>query len=131
MTSPLSLTQWTVSGSTSTPRTACRSFRRPSSVTTVAATRRHWPTIAPPHQKTIYHLEVLILVDLADEQEAYEELEKYISADSSSSVKSLMEAVGTAGVQVVECSRAESRRRYDFGGASIWGCIFWVRNIVT
>lgn len=81
--------------------------------------------------KTIYHLEVLILVDLADEQEAYEELEKYISADSSSSVKSLMEAVGTAGVQVVECSRAESRRRYDFGGASIWGCIFWVRNIVT
>ena len=81
--------------------------------------------------ETVYHLEVLVLVDLADEQEAYEELEKYISADSSSSVKSLMESVGTAGVQLVECTRAAPRRRYEFGGASLWGCTFWIRNIVT
>ena len=78
----------------------------------------------------VYHLEVLVLVDLADEQEAYEELEKYISADSPSSVKLLMEFTVQGGV-AVECTRAEPRRRYDFGGASLWGCAFWIRNIVT
>ena len=81
--------------------------------------------------ETVYHLEVLILVALADESEAYDELEKYVSADSPSSVKSLMENVTTTGVQTVECTRAEPRRRYSFGGASLWGCSFWVRNIVT
>ena len=79
----------------------------------------------------VYHLEVLILVDLADEQEAYEELEKYISADSVSSIKMLMDNSVLSGVQAVECTKAEPRRRYDLGGASLWGCSFWVRNIVT
>ena len=79
----------------------------------------------------VYHLEVLILVDLADEQEAYEELEKYIFADSASSVKVLMDNTVVSGVQAAECIKAEPRRRYNLGGASLWGCSFWVRNIVT
>ena len=79
----------------------------------------------------VYHLEVLILVDLADEQEAYEELEKYTSADSGSSVKAIMDNVVLAGVQAVECIRAEPRSPLDYGGASLWGCSFWVRSIVT
>ena len=79
----------------------------------------------------VYHLEVLILVDLADEQEAYEELEKYISRDSPSSVKANMDNTTVNGVQAVECIKAEPRRRYNLGGASLWGCSFWVRNIVT
>ena len=40
---------------------------------------------------SVYNLEVLVLVGLADEQEAYEDLEKYISGDSASSVKTLDE----------------------------------------
>ena len=79
----------------------------------------------------VYHLEVLILVDLADEQQAHEELEKYISEDSPSSVKALMGNTIVNGVQAVECIKAEPRRRYPLGGASLWGCAFWVRNIVT
>ena len=79
----------------------------------------------------VYHLEVLILVDLTDEQEAYEELEKYTSANSGSSIKAIMDSVVLAGVQAVECIKAEPRSRLDFGGASLWGCSFWVRSIVT
>ena len=81
--------------------------------------------------KTVYHLEVLVLVDLADEQEAYEELEKYISADSVSSVKKLMDNTPPTPIQSRECIRAEPRRRYNMGGASLWGCSFWVRNIAV
>ena len=79
----------------------------------------------------VYNLEVLVLVDHADEQEAYEELEKYVSKDSPSSVYVLMNNAAVAGVQAIECTRAEPRRRYSLGGASLWGCSFWVRNIVT
>ena len=79
----------------------------------------------------VYHLEVLVLVDLDDEQEAYEELEKYISADSASSVKALMDSASVAGVQAIECVRAGPRRRYQLPGANLWGCPFWVRTIVT
>ena len=81
--------------------------------------------------EAVYHLEVLILVDLADEQEAYEELEKYISEDSPSSVKALMNNAVVAGVQSIECTKAEPRRRYNFGGASLWGSGFWITAIVT
>ena len=79
----------------------------------------------------VYHLEVLVLVDQADEQEAYEELEKYISADSPSSVKTLMDNTVVSGVQAAECIKAEPRRRYEFGGTHLWGCAFWIRNIAT
>ena len=95
---------------------------RATNQTVVAEYRSGSPT-------AVYHLEVL--VDLADEQEAYEELEKYVSADSPSSVKTLMDNTVIGGVQAVECTRTEPRRRYDFGGASLWGCAFWVRSIVT
>ena len=61
--------------------------------------------------EAVHHLEVLVLVDLADEQEAYEELEKYISADSPSSVKTLMDNTVVTGVQAVEATRAGPRRR--------------------
>ena len=81
--------------------------------------------------QAVYHLEVVILVGLADEQEAYEELEKYISADSPSSVKTLMDNTVVSGVQAAECIRAEPRRRFTVGGASLWGCAFWIRNIVS
>ena len=79
----------------------------------------------------VYNVEVLILVDLADEQEAYEELEKYVSSDSPSSIKTLMDNVSVVGVQDILCTRAEPRRRNSLGGASLWGCSFWVRCIVT
>ena len=79
----------------------------------------------------VYHLEVLIIMDLADEQEAYEELEKYISSDSPSSVKTLMDGVTVTGYTTVECSRAEPRRLHQVGGGSHWGFTFWVRGIVT
>jgi hypothetical protein len=79
----------------------------------------------------LYNLEVLILVAKADEQEAWEELEKYVSADSVSSIKTLMANVVVAGVQTVECIRAEPRRRHSIGEASFWGCTFWVRSILT
>ena len=81
--------------------------------------------------KAVYNLEVLVLVDLADEQEAYQELEKYISHDSASSVKALTDNITINGVQSIECIRAEPRHRYPMGGASLWGCAFWVRTIVT
>ena len=81
--------------------------------------------------QSVYHLEVLVLVDLADEQEAYEELEKYLSADSPSSIKAIMDNTTVTGVQAVECIKAEPRRRYNFGGAPLWGCSFWVRSLVT
>ena len=79
----------------------------------------------------VYNLEVLVLVDQADEQEAFEELEKYISADSPSSVKTLMDNTVVSGVQAAECIKAEPRRRYRIGGASLWGSAFWIRNIAT
>ena len=92
-------------------------------------------TVAAEYRSTspeaVYHLEVLVLVDQADEQEAYEELEKYISADSPSSIKTLMDNTVVSGVQAAECIKAEPRRRYKFGGASLWGCAFWIRNIAT
>lgn len=81
--------------------------------------------------EAVYHLEVLVLVGLAEEQEAYEELEKYVSGDSASSVKALIDGASVNGVQSLECVRAEPRRRYAIGGASLWGCAFWVRNLVT
>lgn len=81
--------------------------------------------------EAVYHLEVLILVDPADEQEAYEELEKYISEDSPSSVKALMNNAIVAGVQAIECIKAEPRHRYTLGGASLWGSGFWITAIVT
>ena len=80
---------------------------------------------------SVYNLEVLVLVGLADEQEAYEDLEKYISGDSASSVKTLMSNVIVEGIQAVECVKSEPRRRYSFGGASLWGCSFWVRSLAT
>ena len=79
----------------------------------------------------VYYLEVLVLVDLSDEREAYEELEKYISAGSVSSVKTLMDNTVLSGVQAVECTKAEPRRRYTLGGASLWGSSFWIRSLVT
>ena len=79
-----------------------------------------------------YHLEVAVLVDMADEQEAYEELEKYVSEDSSSSIKKLLDGmVMPAGVQSIACERAEGRRLLDFGDGSRWGCIFWISSIAT
>ena len=79
----------------------------------------------------VYHLEVLILVGLADDQEAYEELEKYISGDSASSVKILMDAVVVTGYQTIQCIRAGPRRHHNIGGVSYWGCSFSVQAIVT
>ena len=79
----------------------------------------------------VYHLEVLVLVNMADEQEAYEELEKYISADSPSSVKTLMDNTVVSGVRATECIKAEPRRRHRIGGSDLWGCSFWIRNIAT
>ncbi len=81
--------------------------------------------------QAVYHLEVVVLVHLADEQAAYEEMEKYTSADSPSSVKALMNNAIVAGVQIIECTKAEPRRRYNLGGASLWGCSFWIRATVT
>ena len=94
-----------------------------ASETVVAEYRSTSPTAT-------YHLEVVILVGLSDEQEAYEELEKYISADSPSSIKSLVARMRVSRVQRVECIRAGPRRRYNFGGASLWGCSFWIRGTV-
>ena len=79
----------------------------------------------------VYHLEVIVLVDLADDQEAYEELEKYASSDSASSVKTLMDAVVVTGYKTVQCIRAGPRPRHDIGGASYWGCSFWVEASVS
>ena len=79
----------------------------------------------------VYHLEVIILVDLADDQEAYEELGKYVSGDSASSVKTLMDAVVVTGYKTIQCIRAGPRRRHDIGGASYWGCSFWVEASVS
>ena len=95
-----------------------------SNQTTLAEYRGTTPTV-------VYHLEVLILVDQADEQEACEELEKYISADSPSSVKAIMDTASVTGVQTMECAKAEPRTRHTLGGLTLWGCSFWIRNIVT
>ena len=81
--------------------------------------------------KVVYNLEVVVVVNLADEQEAYEELEKYISSDSPSSVKALVDLASVAGVQSIQCIRAEPRRRFTVNNASLWGCSFWVKSIVT
>ena len=81
--------------------------------------------------EVVYHLEVLVLVDQADDKEAYEELEKYISADSASSVKAIVDGASVTGVQSMECVKAGSRRRLVFGGRSLWSCCFSLRNIVT
>ena len=77
----------------------------------------------------VYHLEVLVLVNMADEQEAYEELEKYISPDSPSSIKVLMEDTVVPGVRSTECVKAEPRRRHRIGRSDLWGCAFWIRSI--
>ena len=81
---------------------------------------------APPSE--VYHLEVLVLVQMGDDQEAYDELEKYISADSPSSVRALMAGLTVQGVQATECTGAEPRRKYRIGGADLWGCCFRVRH---
>ncbi len=80
--------------------------------------------------QSVYNLEVLILVDLSDEREAYEELEKYLSANSPSSVKVLMRRVILEGLPAAECVKAEPRRRHKIGGAELWGCSFWVQSLV-
>ena len=81
--------------------------------------------------QAVHFLEVLILVDLTDSQEAYEEMGKYVSADSGSSVRALMDLVSVAGVQSVECTRAGPRKRHETGGRTYWGCTFAIRAIVT
>ena len=63
--------------------------------------------------QSVYNLEVLILVDMSDDAEAYEELEKYVSANSPSSVKSFMRRVILEGLPAAECVRAEPRRRHQ------------------
>jgi len=70
-------------------------------------------------------------VGLAGEQEAYAELEKYISGDSASTVKTLMSNIINGGIQAVECVRGEPTRRYSFGGASLWACSSWVGSLAT
>ena len=80
--------------------------------------------------QSVYNLEVLILVDLSDDAEAYEELEKYVSANSPSSVKSLMRRVILEGLPAAECVKAEPRRKHNIGGAELWGCSFWVQSLV-
>ena len=42
-----------------------------------------------------------------------------------------MSNVIVEGIQAVECVKSEPRRRYSFGGASLWGCSFWVRSLAT
>ena len=81
--------------------------------------------------QAVHFLEVLILADLTDSQEAYEELEKYVSADSGSSVKALMDLVSVSGVQSVECTKAGPRKRHEIGGRTYWGCTFSIRAIMT
>ena len=96
---------------------------------TTHASLAEYSSTAP---SAVYHLEVVILVDMADEQEAYEELEKYVSEDSYSSIKRLLDgAVNPAGVQSIDCERAESRRLLDLGDGSRWGCVFWITSIAT
>ena len=80
--------------------------------------------------QSVYNLEVLVLVDLSDDAEAYAELEKYVSADSPSSVKSLMRRVILEGLPAAECVKAEPRRKHKIGGAKLWGCSFWVQSLV-
>ncbi len=77
----------------------------------------------------VYHLEVLVVVHTSDEEEAYQELEKYISANSPSSIKYLMENTVVFGVQHTECIRAEPRQKHRIGGVDLWGCAFWIRSI--
>ena len=80
--------------------------------------------------QSVYNLEVLILVDMSDDAEAYSELEKYVSSNSPSSVKTLMSSVILEGLPAAECVKAEPRRKHRIGGAELWGCSFWVQSLV-
>ena len=79
----------------------------------------------------IYNVEVLILVNLGDEQEAFEELEKYISANSSSSIFALMTVITVSGVQSIQLIRATPRLRMVYNQQHVWGCTFWIQTVVS
>jgi len=81
--------------------------------------------------EVIYNVEVLILVNLGDEQEAFEELEKYISSDSSSSIFALMTVIAVSGVQSIHLIRATPRRPMVYNQQHVWGCTFWIQTVVT
>ena len=97
--------------------------------------------------EAVYYLEVIILVDHTDVQQAFQELEKYMSANSSSSIFHLMEnGFFTAPIRNVFCTRAESRRQYaqaqgtykEISASTVsqpttsvyWGCTFWIEGLV-
>ena len=79
----------------------------------------------------VYRLQITVLVAFADEQEAYEELGKYASADSVSSIKTLVGNASVAGIQSIECTRSGPRQPIKLGSATLWGCHFWVEALVT
>ena len=97
--------------------------------------------------EAVYYLEVLILVDQTDTEQAFAELEKYMSNNSPSSVFDLMQnGLFTAPIKDVHCTRAESRRQFaqwlemfrEVTSSSLrepsapvyWGCTFWVEGLV-
>ncbi len=78
----------------------------------------------------IYHLEVVILVSLADEEEAHAELEKYVSKDQAASVRALVNGATKPNlVSSILCTRATARRPFPEYGLGIVGATFWVEAV--
>lgn len=77
-----------------------------------------------------YHLEVVILVNMADEEEAYAELEKYVSKDQAASVKALVNGATKPNlVTSILCTRATARRPFTEYGLGVVGAAFWVEAV--
>ena len=80
----------------------------------------------------IYQLEVVILVNLADEEEAYAELEKYVSKEQAGSVRALVNgATKPNTVSSILCTRATSRRPFPEYGLGVHGATLWVEAIAN
>ena len=75
----------------------------------------------PTVPTVVYHIYIHTLVTQRKDQLAYEELEKYISGDSVSSIKEVMQLVTIAGLSDVLVSTTGPRRKYPDLGRNVWG----------
>ena len=103
--------------------------RFPCAIIQDSLTRSHM--FNPSSPEAVYFIQVTIFVKQRKDADAFAELEKYISNDSPSSMKSILNNVIVAGITNVELQYTRRREPYSVHNARLWGCEFTIKALHT
>ena len=81
--------------------------------------------------EAIYFLTVTVLDGASDPQEAWENLEPYLSASGAKSIRAALDVSGDPNMAYIHVVSSSGRKKIDQSGASYWGLMMDVEGRVT